>query len=271
MKEKIADKDWNFTPLAHEYFHCGGKTGVLLLHGFTGTPANMHSIWRCLEADEQECRLNTAVENENGYTIYAPLLSGHGTNLRNMRKSCARDWIDDALKAYDRLTAAGCEKIYVAGLSMGGLIAAIVASERRVDGVIMICAPAKMKLYLHICRFISLAVPYIITGEPHWQEDEEAQTYMGMATARISDLNKIRRRANKAASKITAPLLAIQSREDNKVAHGSAERILRSAESAKIAEAVFFSGAKHGITYSNKRGEAAECVKNFIAVQESAE
>lgn len=110
MKEKIADKDWNFTPLAHEYFHCGGKTGVLLLHGFTGTPANMHSIWRCLEAGEQECRLNTAVENENGYTIYAPLLSGHGTNLRNMRKSCAREWIDDALKAYDRLTAAGCEK-----------------------------------------------------------------------------------------------------------------------------------------------------------------
>ena len=252
MKERIADKDWNFTPLAHEYFHSGGKTGVLLLHGFTGTPANMHSIWRCLEADEQECRLNTAIENENGYTIYAPLLSGHGTNLRNMRKSCAREWIDDALKAYDRLTAAGCEKIYVAGLSMGGLLAAIVASERRVDGVIMICAPAKMKLYLHICRFISLAVPYIITGEPHWQEDEEAQTYMGMATARIS-----------------APLLVIQSREDNKVAHGSAERILRSAESAQIAEAVFFSGAKHGITYSNKRGEAAECVKNFIAAQDS--
>ena len=152
---------------------------------------------------------------------------------------------------------------------MGGLLAAIDACERRVDGVIMICAPAKMKLYLHICRFISLAVPYIITGEPHWQEDEEAQTYMGMATARISDLNKIRRRANKAVSKITAPLLVIQSREDNKVAHGSAERILRSAESAKIAEAVFFSGAKHGITYSNKRGEAAECVKNFNAAQDS--
>ena len=148
---------------------------MLLLHGFTGTPANMHSIWKCLEADEQECRLNTAVENENGYTIYAPLLSGHGTNLRNMRKSCAREWIDDALKAYDRLTAAGCEKIYVAGLSMGGLLAAIVASERRVDGVIMICAPAKMKLYLHICRFISLAVPYIITGEPHWHAMSESR------------------------------------------------------------------------------------------------
>ena len=271
MKEKIADKNWNFTPLAHEYFHRGGKTGVLLLHGFTGTPANMHSIWSRLEADGQESRLNANIKNENDYTIYAPLLTGHGTNLRNMRKSCALDWIDDALKAYDRLAAAGCEKIYVAGLSMGGLLAAIVASERRVDGVIMICAPAKMKLYLHICRFISLAVPYIKTGEPHWQEDEEAQTYMGMATARISDLNKIRRRANKAVSKITAPLLVIQSREDNKVAHGSAERILRSAESAKIAEAVFFSGAKHGITYSNKRGEAAECVKNFIAVQDSGE
>lgn len=110
-------------------------------------------IWNCLEADEQECRLNTAVENENGYTIYAPLLSGHGTNLRNMRKSCAREWIDDALKAYDRLTAAGCEKIYVAGLSMGGLLAAIVASERRVDGVIMICAPAEdeaLSAYLQI-------------------------------------------------------------------------------------------------------------------------
>ena len=34
MKEKIADKDWNFTPLANEYFYRGGKTGVLLLHGF---------------------------------------------------------------------------------------------------------------------------------------------------------------------------------------------------------------------------------------------
>ena len=54
MKEKIADKDWNFTPLANEYFYRGGKTGVLLLHGFTGTPANMHSIWRDKSAEHAE-------------------------------------------------------------------------------------------------------------------------------------------------------------------------------------------------------------------------
>lgn len=255
MKKGIADKNWNFTPLAREHFSKGGKTGVLLLHGFTGTPANMHSVWKCLE--------NGSTNNEK-YTILAPLLSGHGTTLRNMKKARAADWMDDALRAYDRLTTAGCEKIFVVGLSMGALLAAIIAAERHVDGVIMICAPTKMRLYLHVCRFIAFAVPYIKTGEPNWQEDEEAQTYKGMATAKSADLNAVRRRANRVLPRITAPLLVIQSREDNKVARGSAERILQNATSAQSAEAVFFSGAKHGITYSNRRLDAAECVKNFI-------
>jgi carboxylesterase len=83
----------------------GGSHGVLVLHGFTGNPNSMRPLAKALGAA--------------GYTVDLPLLPGHGTSIEDMVPTRWSDWSGAAEAAYQAL-AARCEKVLVAGLSMGG-------------------------------------------------------------------------------------------------------------------------------------------------------
>ena len=63
------------------YFE-GGKIGCLLLHGFTGSPLHMRFLGEKLR--------------DAGYTVYAPLLPGHGTSVEDMAKYGWKDWLEAA-------------------------------------------------------------------------------------------------------------------------------------------------------------------------------
>src|SRR5260370_34785367 len=75
---------------------------VLLLHGLTGTPVDMHYMKDALVAD--------------GYTVSTPLLPGRGTRPSDMFDLCWEDWMSSALDAYDEL-APDHESVAVGGLS----------------------------------------------------------------------------------------------------------------------------------------------------------
>jgi carboxylesterase len=92
----------------------GGTDGVLVLHGFTGSP---HSVRPWAEAIAGA-----------GYTVELPLLPGHGTSLDDMMGTSWADWSAAADAAYRDL-AARCERVAVAGLSMGGTLATWLALE----------------------------------------------------------------------------------------------------------------------------------------------
>ena len=100
-----------------------GPTGVLLLHGFTGSPQTMRPL-----------ALRFA---EAGHSVELPLLPGHGTRVEHMVPTRFDDWHEAADKAYREL-ADRCERVVVAGLSMGGTLATLVASEHEPAGLIAI-------------------------------------------------------------------------------------------------------------------------------------
>ncbi|MCX7570146.1 alpha/beta fold hydrolase [Tumebacillus sp. DT12] len=104
----------------------GGSIGILLIHGFTSTPYEFEPMSRFL--------------NQQGYTVYAPLLAGHGTTPEDMERTNWVDWVNSAIEAYEKLRPR-CEQLYVGGLSMGGAIALHLAARHKVDGVIPMCAP----------------------------------------------------------------------------------------------------------------------------------
>ncbi len=95
-------------PHANPFHADGDDHGVLVLHGFTGSP---HSIQP----------LATAFA-EAGYTVTAPLLPGHGTTVSDMLTTGWKDWSDHADQAYRDLTQR-CSRVIVAGFSMGGTVA----------------------------------------------------------------------------------------------------------------------------------------------------
>jgi carboxylesterase len=82
--------------------------------------------------------------NREGYTVLAPLLPGHGTAIEDMESRSWSDWLHAARDAFNTL-AKNCEDIYVAGLSMGGLLALILAEELPVRAAVSIAAPLRLK------------------------------------------------------------------------------------------------------------------------------
>jgi len=96
-------------PLSAEGTGDAAAIGALVLHGFTGCPQSMRPL--ALE-------LSGA-----GYTVEMPLLPGHGTTVDDMITTGWGDWTGAAEAAYASL-AARCDKVVVAGLSMGGALTA---------------------------------------------------------------------------------------------------------------------------------------------------
>jgi carboxylesterase len=87
----------------------GGPHGALVLHGFTGNPQGLRGLAEAFAAA--------------GFAVDLPLLPGHGTSVDDMLGTGWEDWSAAAEAAYESL-ASRCEKVVVAGLSMGGTLTA---------------------------------------------------------------------------------------------------------------------------------------------------
>jgi len=120
--------------LVNKTFYFKGKNNqaVLLLHGWTATP--------------YELRRLAVYLNEAGYTVYGPMLRGHGTKPEDLENVKYQDWIDDAKVAYQKLKR-GHEKVFVGGTSLGGSIALCLAKEfDDMAGLILMATPYKIRM-----------------------------------------------------------------------------------------------------------------------------
>jgi carboxylesterase len=103
---------------AASYAGGSGPDGVLLCHGFTGSPVSMLPWAKHLEAD--------------GFRVRLPRLPGHGTTWREMNMTRWEDWYACVGRAFGELHA-DCERVFVCGLSMGGALALRLAEQRGTD------------------------------------------------------------------------------------------------------------------------------------------
>ena len=93
-------------PGAEPFFLPGGPKGVLLIHGFTGLPAELLLMGQYL--------------HKLGFTVLGVRLAGHGTTVEDMSHMTWEDWMDSVRDGYAVLSGF-CESIDVIGHSMGGL------------------------------------------------------------------------------------------------------------------------------------------------------
>ena len=104
------------------------KPVILLIHGFTGATETISYLAKKL--------------NQAGFSVFAPRLPGHGTNVGDFTETYARDWKRKVMDSYLDLKHRYKNKtIYVAGLSMGGVLALDLASYVDIDRVALY-APA---------------------------------------------------------------------------------------------------------------------------------
>jgi carboxylesterase len=112
--------------LGAEPFHAdGGPVGVLLCHGFTGTPQSMRPWAEHLAAQ--------------GFTVSLPRLPGHGTHWRDANATTWTDWYAEVERVHADL-AGRCDAVFVCGLSMGGTLALRLAQQHgdAVAGLVLV-------------------------------------------------------------------------------------------------------------------------------------
>lgn len=113
-------------PLLEEH----GKRAVVLLHAYSGSPNDVRMLFRFLE------RAN--------YTVYAPMLKGHGTlDPQDIVKEKIADWYDQSRQALNLMKQKGYSEIAVLGLSLGGVLALANLTEQdpRIIGGGCFCSP----------------------------------------------------------------------------------------------------------------------------------
>lgn len=117
---------------AEPFSHDAGPVGVLVCHGFTGSPQSMRPLADRFVAE--------------GFTVRLPRLPGHGTTWQEMNRTRWTDWFAEVDAAYAEL-AARCEQVFVVGLSMGGTLATLVAETHPNDiaGLVLINPAYVMK------------------------------------------------------------------------------------------------------------------------------
>jgi len=103
-------------------------TGVLLIHGYLATPEEMRGLAEHLAA--------------NGLKVYAPLIAGHGSSVRELLKTTWKDWYASVESALAQLQLE-CSKTFVADLSLGALQALHLAAHHpKLAGVVAMAPPA---------------------------------------------------------------------------------------------------------------------------------
>jgi carboxylesterase len=203
-------------PTAEPFFFSGNRIGCLLVHGHTGTPKEMRWMGEYLA--------------NHGYTVMGVRLAGHATTPEDMQHMHWMDWIASIEDGYFELK--GCvDQVFVIGLSMGGILSLLFASQQIVAGVVAISTPYSLPNdpRLPFIRIIALFMPWVKQGSPDWQNPEAAKDhicYPYFPTRSIIQLRDLLGEMRSALPNVRAPALIIHSQQDVGVVPRNAEQIL---------------------------------------------
>jgi esterase/lipase len=200
-----------------------GRTGVLLVHGFTGNPMSMRPWGEHL--------------GEAGFAVRCPLLPGHGTRWQDCNLSSHGQWTTAVDEAFDAL-AADCDRVFVAGLSMGGTLATRFAEVRPDDVAgLLLVNPS-----LFTTRLDAKLLPMLSKLTGSWapiasdikKPGVTELAYPKLPTRAMMQLRQLWADLHR----ITAPVIVFHSREDHVVEPANSRALLDGVSSTDVAEVV---------------------------------
>lgn len=222
-------------PGAEPWFHDGtampdsanSSTGILLIHGFTGSPASMVP-WGKSMAD-------------HGWSVRVPRLPGHGSRWQDMNLTTWQDWYAESERNY-RILRESCDNVFVFGLSMGGSLTLRLAQSHGndIDGIVLVNpAVHSERADRHLLPVLSKIIksfPGISNDINKPGQNEVAYDRIPLRAAHsLSSLWKI---VKTDIGAVTQPLLLFRSENDHVVEPSNAEFILANVSSPEKREIV---------------------------------
>lgn len=214
-------------PGAEPYRHEGGDVGVLLCHGFTGSPQSLRPWAEYLAARD--------------LTVSLPLLPGHGTRWEDMQVTGWPDWYAEVDRALRELSER-CERVFVFGLSMGGTLALRLAAKHghAVTGVAVVNPANKV----HGLSAYALPVArHLVRTTKGLRSDIalEGSEEIGYDRVPLHAAHSVRnffRLVDGELPQVTQPLLLMRSPNDHVVSPADSARILGRVSSTDIREVI---------------------------------
>lgn len=208
-------------PGAEPFSHDGNRTGVLVLHGFTGSPKSMRP-WAQRLADA-------------GYTVRLPRLPGHGTRWQDMNLTRWEDWYAEAERAFAELQGR-CDRVFIMGLSMGGSLTLRLAEQKgaAVAGIVLVNAAVHTERWdrhlLPMLQAVLPSFPGISNDIKKPGQDEGAYDKIPLKAA--YSLQKLWAVVKADIAKVNQPMLLFRSEVDHVVEASNAEFIMANARSS---------------------------------------
>jgi carboxylesterase len=233
------------------FYWRGGPTGVLLIHGFTATTAEVRPLARTLA--------------EHGFTVAGPLLPGHNARPEDANRYRWQDWANAVETAYREL-AARCERVVAGGESLGALLALNLAAAHPEIAAVLAYAPA-LELNMPASRRWAMRiaapfVPYVDKG--HADDGLPWQGYTVYPLRAALELLRLQKTVRRRLPQIRQPLLVVQGRHDRSISAASGEIAYREARSA-IKEMHWLPGSAHCVILDCEWDEAARLTLAFLA------
>lgn len=214
-------------PDAHPYAADGGDVGVLLVHGFTGSPASLRP-WAEHLAD-------------HGLTVRVPRLPGHGTSWQEMNRTRWQDWYAAADQSFRELRRQ-CSQVVVGGLSMGGALALRLAEQngRDVAGVLLVnpfvqLVDRRLWVVPFARHFVRSTKP---VGGDIKRPGVQEHAYPRVPMHALSSMLTLGRLVKQDLPKVTQPLLMFRSAEDHVIDPLSGRLIVARVSSRDISEQI---------------------------------
>lgn len=257
-KDRVIEEE---KPLSLDpFFFEGSDVGCMLIHGGTGSPPEMRWMGEYLAS--------------KGLTVLGVRLAGHGTTPEDLASKVWTDFIASAEEGLDQIRSI-CDKVFVAGLSVGGLITLYLAARYPLQGAIVMSSPA----YIHDWRLRLLPVfkhlvKWVQMGEEFDLTDPEAPkrlfSYRRVPTIFGVQFSRLLRETRRALSEVNIPLLLMQGAHDRTIPTESAQYFFDHVGSVDK-EIVWFPNSGHAITVDSEREIVWEKAYEFIVKHSTEE
>lgn len=236
----------------------GGPDAVLLLHGLTGSTFEMHHL---------ALRLAAA-----GYRCLAPVMAGHGGAPRELVGIPWTEWVAKARRDLARLS--GARRTFVAGCSMGALVACALAHDHpgQVDGLLLLAPAMELKPAGRLGALLGRSGLFWRTVVPKGSGSDVKDAEMrrrnpclpGVPLAAVAELGELAAFVDRAAPGVAAPALVIAGGQDHTVTLSGARRLARRLGGGP-AEVLVLPESWHLVGVDVERERCAEAAVEFLA------
>lgn len=253
------------------------RTGVLLVHGMTGTPNEMRLLAKGL--------------NKHGFTVYAVQLAGHCAGMQDLVATGWKDWLGSVEAGLDRF-APHVDQVVVGGLSMGAVLSLGLA-QRRPQQIAGVCALSttfrydgwsipgytRLAFLLPLFRWLGIGRHSVFMEQPPYGIKDEAlrarvvaQMHGGDSAEAglpgnpwwsIIEMRRLSAHVLARLSQVRAPCLVIHARQDDISSVSNAQDIERGVTQARV-QVLLLDNSYHMITIDRERRTVIARMAEFV-------